>query len=103
MEITMGQKRKCRLNEQETAVHEMAVKLRKKTDEQLVETLQQTYDQGYQNGLDNNKLPEGLVFVGEKATAEFLANVKITPGIGKSTFEKIEAIVQKLTREELNV
>ncbi|MDF2844767.1 MAG: hypothetical protein K0R00_3193 [Herbinix sp.] len=97
----MGQKRKCRLNEQETAVHEMAVKLRKKTDEQLVEAFKQTYDQGYQNGLDKNKLPEGQVFVSEKVKLEFLANVRIAPGVGKSTYEKIEKLVQDLTKEGL--
>lgn len=89
----MGKTRKCRFNDNELAVHDMAVKLRKKTDEQLVEAFQQIYDQGYQNGLEKNKIPESQVFVSEKAKGEFLALVKMTPGIGKGIYEKIEKIV----------
>lgn len=89
----MGKMRKCRLSDNEIAIHEMAVKLRKKTDDQLVEAFQQIYDQGYQNGLDKNKIPEGKVFVSDKAKGEFLALVKITPGVGKAIYEKIEKLV----------
>ncbi len=85
-------KRKCRLDENELAVHDMAVKLRKKTDEQLVEAFQQIYDQGYQNGLEKNKVPDGQVFVSKNAKCEYLAMVKMIPGIGKGIYEKIEKI-----------
>ncbi len=88
----MGKTRKCRLSENEVAVHEMAVKLRKKTDEQLVTTFQEIYDQGFKNGLEKNKLPDGQIFVDDKARNRFLALVQITPGIGKSIYEKIEKI-----------
>ncbi len=90
----MGKTRKCRLNENELAVHEMAVKLRKKTDEQLVDAFQQIYDQGYQNGIDKNKISDGQIFVSEKAKNDFLTGIKAISGIGKSMFEKIEKAVR---------
>ncbi len=86
-------KRKCRLDDNELAVHEMAVKLRKKTDEQLVEAFQQIYDQGYQNGLEKNKVPDGEIFAGEKAKEDFLTLVQNTQGIGRAIYEKIKGIV----------
>lgn len=88
----MSKTRKCRLNDNELAIHEMAVKLRKKTDEQLVEVLQQTYDQGYQNGLEQNKVSEGELFVSENAKMEFLSRLKAAPGVGKAIYDKIEKI-----------
>lgn len=36
----MAKKRKCRLTEDEVAIHDMAVRLRKMTDRQLVEAFQ---------------------------------------------------------------
>lgn len=96
----MGKKRKCHMNENEIAVHELAVKLRKKTDEQLVEAFQQIFDQGYQNGLERNKIPEGNYFVSEEAKNKFLASVQITPGIGKATYEKIKKIAESLDTYE---
>jgi flagellar biosynthesis/type III secretory pathway protein FliH len=89
----MSKKRKCRFDDNEIAVHDMAVKLRKKTDEQLVDAFQKIYDQGYQNGLDHNKLPENALFVSEKSKKSFLDLVKVTPGIGNAIYKKIENLV----------
>lgn len=91
----MGKTRKCRLTENEIAVHEMAVKLRKKTDEQLVDIFQDIFNQGYQNGLDKNKLPEGEIFVSDKAKSDFLDTIKNMPGIGKVIYQKIENMVMQ--------
>jgi hypothetical protein len=89
----MGKTRKCRLNENEVAVHEMAVKLRKKTDEQLVDAFQEIYDQGYQNGIKQNKISECKIFVSEEAKGVFLAKLQNTSGIGKAIYEKVEKMV----------
>lgn len=42
----MAKKRKCRMNEEEIMVHEMAIKLRKKTDKQLVEEFENQFRKG---------------------------------------------------------
>lgn len=89
----MSKTRKCRFTDNELAIHEMAVKLRKKTDDQLVEAFQQTYDQGLQNGKKMNKLPEGCNFCNDGAKKKFLALVQVTPGIGKAIYDKIEKLV----------
>lgn len=46
----MGKKRKCRMNEEEIRIHEMAIKLRKKTDEQLVTDYFEQYQKGIEEG-----------------------------------------------------
>jgi hypothetical protein len=90
----MGKTRKCRLDENEIVVHDMAVKLRKKTDAQLVEAFQQIYDQGYQNGIAQwNNIPEGQIFFNDDAKRKFLDQVNGTQGIGKALYDKIEKIV----------
>ncbi len=97
----MGKTRKCRLDENEIAVHDMAVKLRKKTDVQLVEAFQQIYDQGYQNGIDQwNNISKDQIFVNDDARRKFLALVQITPGIGKAIYDKIVKIVIQQTNKE---
>lgn len=42
----MAKKRKCRMNEEEILVHEMAIKLRKKTDKQLVDEFEDQFRKG---------------------------------------------------------
>jgi hypothetical protein len=88
----VGKKRSWE-DENQKAVHEIAVKLRKKTDKQLVDTFQLIFDHGFENGQAKNKIPDAALFVSDDAKNKFLALVKITPGIGKAIYEKIEKIV----------
>lgn len=46
----MGKKRKCRLTDSELLIHEKAVKLRKKTDKQLIQALQDEFNRGFTTG-----------------------------------------------------
>jgi hypothetical protein len=80
-------------DENQKAIHEIAVKLRKKTDKQLVDTFQLIFDHGFENGQAKNQIPDGAIFINEAAKNKFLALVKITPGIGKAIYQKIEKIV----------
>ncbi len=89
----MGKMRKCRLDENQQAVHALAVKLRKKTDEQLVDAFQEIYDQGYQNGIDKNKLPNSAIFTNEEAKQRLLGIIHEVPGIGDENYKKISDIV----------
>jgi len=89
----MGKTRKCRLNDNEIVIHEKAVKLRKKTDQQLIDTLQIEYKRGFTDGFNKQADSEGKMFVSEYAKTRFLALFKITPGIGDAIYKKIEKIV----------
>lgn len=89
----MGKIRKCRLNEDEIAIHEMAVKLRKKTDQQLVDSFQQIYDQGYSNGLEKSCSQPGKIFADDIAKARFIELLKKAHGIGTKAITKIEELV----------
>jgi hypothetical protein len=92
----MSKSRKCRLNENEIAIHEMAVKLRKKTDDQLVETFQQIFDQGYQNGIkQQNNIPKDMIFFSDEAKRKFLDAVKNINGIDRAVYSKIKNLVLK--------
>jgi len=89
----MGKTRKCRLSDKEIEKHEIAVKLRKKTDEQLIEALQEEYKRGFDLGLNKRPASEGKIFISDHAKKRFLALLKVTPGIGDAIYKKIEKVV----------
>lgn len=74
-------KKNCRMTPEEKAKHELAVRLRKMTDEQLHET----YNSSYQKGFNEGKAKQ-------KETTILL--VKNTKGIGAATFEKLKKVIE---------
>ena len=88
-------KRNCRRSDRERIIHEKAVALRKMTDEQLVNALEEQhvkgYDTGYKNGIadsnynDNALSPQKII--------ERLSTIK---GFGESTIAKIRMVLQEV-------
>lgn len=84
-------KRSCRRTEQESNIHDQAVRLRKMTDSQLVEEFSKKYSAGYEKGLTEAKATpqDGM------SAEELLDKLKngTIRGIGKVTIKKIEDLV----------
>lgn len=94
-------KRSCRRTNEENAIHERAVKIRKMTDEKLVQYIedceakaneaeyQKGYDRGYDKGL-NDGYGKGFDdgSAASVSVSEFLEGLDI-PGIGAATKEKL--------------
>lgn len=92
----MPKKRNCRRTENESAIHDKAVKLRKMTDEQLIRYVEdmaekariEGFNQGKRAGANQRK-PDGF------DPAEFIEGIGKLPGIGKATMEKIRAFAEE--------
>ena len=89
----MGKKRACRRNNEENAIHERAVKLRKMTDEQLCEHLDnltcQSEKKGYNEGYRACEA-KGSV----KEYLEVIQKSKIS-GIGAVTLNKLLKVAKE--------
>ena len=100
----MAKRRSCRRTENETVLHEKAVKIRKMTDEQLVhyieDRVEKARSEGYNKGRKTVEPPvvqavesvEPSVVSGPGATVqEFLERLKATKiqGIGAVTLKKL--------------
>lgn len=91
----MGKKRACRRSCEENAMHEKAVKLRKMTDEQLCEHLDNVIafseENGYKKGLEACKSKEG------NNVSEFLELLQASkiPGIGAVTINKLLKVARE--------
>lgn len=80
---TMG-KRNCRKNTDEKKIHDKAVKMRKMTDTQLVEYVENRVEKARSEG--RNEAKKGL------SLKEFLSSLSvpgIIPGVGPTTVDKI--------------
>lgn len=80
----MAKKRSCRRTADEDRIHEKAVKLRKMTDEQLVQYVESTAEEARNEGFNQ----------GKKSTAgmtanDFLKEISNIKGIGNVTLCKI--------------
>lgn len=77
----MGKKRKCRMTDEERQIHEEAVKLRKMTDQQLIDVVQAQYRIGFNDGMKYNK-------------DNFMKAIAEIKGIGAVTIAKIVKAVE---------
>jgi hypothetical protein len=73
--------RNCRMTPVERQQHELAVKIRKMTDEQLCEYI----DKIYNNAECINKIEVGNAFV-----IDFINSIKPGSGIGQATIAKLK-------------
>ena len=88
----MAKKRSHERTSEERAMHEMAVKLRKMTDDQLIEAFNDRYSEGYIDGGGIKSPSASFSDIGE----ELLNGLRGAKGIGAATFAKIEAIVREM-------
>jgi len=92
----MGKKRNCRRTQNETAIHDKAVKMRKMTDEQLVHYVEDRVEKARSEGFNQGKKAgAGQVKPGGFAPSEFIEGIGKLPGIGRATMEKIRAYAQE--------
>lgn len=84
----MAKKRSCRRTVDENRIHEKAVKLRKMTDEQLVNYVEDRVEKARSEGF--NKGAEKASKKG-KGVGEFIAAIQLSkiPGIGAVTINKL--------------
>jgi len=88
----MPKKRNCRRNEQEKQVHEQAVALRKLTDQQLIDRIEQKYTAGYEAGKREAKpIDETPRHLTEQLLLALSLDVK---GIGPALIAKMRPVIQ---------
>lgn len=80
---SMG-KRNCRKNMDEKKVHEKAVRMRKMTDAQLVEYVENRVEKARSEGRNEAKRGNGL-----KKFLTSLSAPGVIPGVGRTTVDKI--------------
>lgn len=97
----MTKKRSCRRDQNEAAIHAKAVKLRKMTDQQLVEYIEDRAEKARSEGFNKGKekgYDVGYLAGGKEISealepisrvAEFLEKVNVQ-GVGKATIEKLK-------------
>lgn len=92
-------KRNCRKNNEEKALHEKAVKLRKMTDNQLCQYIDGLKDESYEDGFNAGKNQAKPVVEKSNGIEEFLQRLDTMSGtgngIGKSTVYKLRKFAEK--------
>lgn len=80
----MGKKRKCRMTEEERTIHDKAVKIRKMTDRQIIEYIDDIYKTGYRAGMKTSNISPDKI----------IDEIKKIKGIGPITLSKIEQVLE---------
>lgn len=87
-------KRNCTRTMDERKIHDKAVKMRKMTDEQLVEYVENRVEKARSEGFNSGKAQASSKKDGAKAFIAFLQLNKI-PGIGAVTINKIVKVAEE--------
>lgn len=89
----LSKKRRCRRTIDEKHIHEKAVKMRKMTDEQLVEYVENRVEKAKKEGVNQGKaLSKPTPKINIRAIVEEIGNVK---GIGATKLQDIKEILEK--------
>lgn|GEM_PF-2931988 len=95
----MPKKRNCRRSEIEREIHEKAVSLRKLTDHQLIERLEQRFSAGFEAGKREAMPPEEKPrHLTEQLLLALAEDVK---GVGPALLSKMKPVIQKVVGEEV--
>ena len=86
----MGKKRNCRRTEDETKIHEKAVKMRKMTDEQLVHYVEDRVEKARSEGFNQAKISVPKVDI-----QSILNEIATISGIGTGKMNKIKMVLEK--------
>ena len=91
----MSKTRSCRRTPGENAIHERAVKIRKMTDEQLIDHIttidRQAYNHGYEEGFEAGKKEAPDV---DYEIISFIEAVADFQGIGHATVGKLKQVAR---------
>ena len=87
----MAKKRSCRRTETEDRIHEKAVKMRKMTDEQLVNYVNDLVEKAESEGFNRGKRSGG-----GKSIGDFVKEISELRGIGAATVSKIKAYAAEM-------
>lgn len=94
----MAKKRACRRTNEENAIHERAVKLRKMTDEKLCQYIEweraDCIEQAYKEGFEDGRKGSGA---GEKTVESYLNDIQSAgiSGIGAVTLNKLLKVAKE--------
>ena len=83
-------KRNCRRTQDETRIHEKAVKMRKMTDEQLVHYVEDRVEKARSEGKNEAKKGGSL-----RKFLESLATQGVIPGVGSATVDKVRKYAEE--------
>ena len=86
----MAKKRSCRRTADENIIHEKAVKIRKMTDQQLVDYVKDKEEKAWNEGFT-----QGQSQVQKPDLDEILYEIQAIRGIGIVKIDKIKNIIQK--------
>ncbi len=86
----MAKKRSCRRTETEDMIHDKAVKMRKMTDEQLVNYVKECVEKAESEGFNRGKRSGG------KSIRDFVKEISELRGIGAATVSKIKAYAEEM-------
>lgn len=86
----MAKKRSCRRTETEDKIHDKAVKMRKMTDEQLVNYVNDLVEKAESDGVNRGKRSGG-----GKSIRDFVREISELRGIGAATVSKIKAYAEE--------
>lgn len=88
-------KRSCRRSFDENKIHDKAVKMRKMTDKQLVEYVENRVEKARSEGMHKGK--EKALEQERKSAKDFLAHLQTTkiPGIGAVTINKLLKVAKE--------
>lgn len=90
---TMAKGRSCRRTTDEKIIHDKAVKMRKMTDEQLVNYVEDRVEKARSEGFNQGKrqAPKAKVF----DIGDIIADIENVKGIGAAKLNDIKAILEK--------
>jgi hypothetical protein len=95
----MAKKRSCRRTTNEEDIHEKAVKLRKKTDEQLVHYVEdraaKSYSEGYNEGRAHRPTQTRPGFNADELATAITDEIASVRGIGTTRLALIKGILEK--------
>lgn len=96
----MAKKRSCRRTDSENRIHEKAVRMRKMTDEQLIqyveEQVQKARDDGFNRGKEQKQAEPQIDAV------DFVEEISRLDGIGEVTMSKIRRLLDRRLAGEMD-
>lgn len=98
--IAMAKKRSCRRTDSENKTHEKAVKMRKMTDEQLIQYVEEQVEKARNDGFNHGK--EQKQAEPQINAVDFVEEISRLDGIGKVTMSKIRRLLDRRLAGEMD-
>lgn len=96
----MAKKRSCRRTDSENKTHEKAVKMRKMTDEQLIQYVEEQVEKARNDGFNHGK--EQKQAEPQINAVDFVEEISRLDGIGKVTMSKIRRLLDRRLAGEMD-